>query len=294
MNKPERYLQYLILILILIGGSSQTNAFDTCKTEGGKDIKWYSQEATYYINDSGGPSETQAAVETGMQTWTNVVSSDFVFFYGGTTSSTSHGTNDGMNIVTFGSLDSGTVAENRYWYSTSPPFQEGRLQDSDIRFNTYYSWSTDASPGTMDVQNVGTHEHGHSLCLLDLYGGANAQKTMYGIVAFGETKKQTLEQDDIDGITYLYPCQYLPVSIEGIYFYYTLQDAYDNAFSNDIILSHASVFNEGIIINANKTIYLEAGYNCDYLTFAGVTTVTGTITITDGTLIISDGTLVLQ
>jgi hypothetical protein len=57
----------------------------------------------------------------------------------------------------------------------------------------------------MDVQNVATHESGHSLSLFDLYGGADTDKTMYGIIANGETKKRTLEQDDRDGVAYLYP-----------------------------------------------------------------------------------------
>ena len=52
---------------------------------------------------------------------------------------------------------------------------------------------------------MGTHELGHSLSLGDLYNSADADKTMYGYASSGETKKRTLHQDDIDGITYLYP-----------------------------------------------------------------------------------------
>jgi hypothetical protein len=55
------------------------------------------------------------------------------------------------------------------------------------------------------VRNVATHEFGHFLTLGDLNGGGDTEKTMYYNVATGETKKQTLETDDINGINYIYP-----------------------------------------------------------------------------------------
>jgi hypothetical protein len=107
-----------------------------------------------------------------------------------------------MNIVCYGSMGlTGTLAQNTFWYSTST----GHITDSDIEFNTDYTWATDGSPGAFDVQDVGTHELGHSLSLADLYNAADSEKTMYGYSSAGETKKRTLEQDDIDGISYLYP-----------------------------------------------------------------------------------------
>ena len=67
------------------------------------------------------------------------------------------------------------------------------------------TWGTDGSAGKMDVQNLATHELGHSQRLLDLYGTADAEKTMYGCSSTGETKKRTLEAEDIAGIQYIYP-----------------------------------------------------------------------------------------
>lgn len=282
----------IILIIILILWFSQALAYETCKTSGGIDIKWNNPEATYFINETGGPAGNRSAVDAGMQAWSDAASSDFTFISGGTTASTAHGINDGANIVTFGSLSAGTVAENRFWYKTGPPSQEGRLLDSDIQFNTYYSWSTNGSSGTFDVQNVGTHEHGHSLCLVDLYSGADSEKTMYGKVSAAELKKQTLDQDDIEGITYLYPCPNSPAFISGKPFEYSsFQIVYDDAADNDIILSHASVFNEDVVIDMDKYVLVEAGYDCNYSAFVGATVINGNMTITQGTLIVSDGTL---
>ncbi len=284
-----------IFILATLVWTANIFGYGVCTTNGGKEIIWETPDAAYLINDSGGPSGSITAIIEGMQTWTDVATSDFIFSYGGTTTSTAHGINDGNNIVTFGLLEVGTLAENRFFYKTWPPSQEGEGLDSDIRFNTYYSWSTTGSPGTYDVQNVGTHEHGHSLCLADLYTGADSEKTMYGSASSGEIKKQTLDQDDIDGITYLYTCPNLKASIEGTSSEYdVLQYAYDNTPDMGTFQSQATVFVENLFIDMDKTVYLKAGYDCSYSDNILISTINGDLTITEGTLTILSGTLALQ
>jgi hypothetical protein len=291
MSNGIRLIKYAAPFLLLILWYSGTSAYEVCQTDGLKDIKWNNSSATYYINSSGGPSGSIAAIQEGMQTWTDVATSNFNFSYGGTTTITAHGLNDRSNIVTFGLLAQGTLAENAYWFLTS----NGRLLDSDVRFNTYYSWSTTGSPGTYDIQNVGTHEHGHSLCLKDLYSGADTEKTMYGSAPPGETKKQTLDPDDIDGITYLYLCPNLKTRIEGTSSEYdVLQDAYDNTADMGTFQSQATVFVEDLFIDIDKTVYLKAGYDCSYSDNILISTINGDMTITAGTLTIESGTLELQ
>ncbi|NQT55473.1 MAG: matrixin family metalloprotease, partial [Desulfobacteraceae bacterium] len=209
MKKKMAIFRYIILIILTLW-YSYGYAYQACQTSGGTDIKWNTSYVTYYINTSGGPSGCLSAIQGGMNTWTNVSTSSFTFYYGGTTTSTAHGTNDGTNIVTFGGLGSGILAENSYWYYTST----GYVIDSDIKFNTNYTWGTTGSASDYDVQNIGTHEHGHSLCLADLYSSADSEKTMYGYGSAGETKKRTLEDDDIAGIAYLYS---LPPSCPELY-----------------------------------------------------------------------------
>ena len=93
------------------------------------------------------------------------------------------------------------MAKDSIWYQLST----GQILETDIKFNTDYAFKTDGSADAYDVQNIATHELGHSLALADLYDSADSDKTMYGYAAKGETKKRTLTQDDMDGITYLYP-----------------------------------------------------------------------------------------
>jgi hypothetical protein len=200
--------KYLALIFVInLWGYSDLSAFETCQTSKGLDIKWDTFNATYYVNTQGSPTGSLSAIKSGMQTWTDVDTSSFAFIYGGSTSSTAHGVNNGINIVTFGQMGTtGILAANAFWYSVS----SGHILDSDIKFNTNYTWTVNGSVNAYDVQNVGTHEHGHSLCLKDLYDSTDSEKTMYGYVSRGETKKRILDPDDIEGISYLYP---LPVQL---------------------------------------------------------------------------------
>jgi hypothetical protein len=203
MNGERRLIYHAALFFVVVFWFSSASAFQVCTTTGtGAEIKWGTTSTTYLVNTSGGPDNSLPAIQTAMQTWTDVTTSSFIFIYGGTTTSTAYGSNDGINIVTFGPMGTnGTLAENYFWYNSTT----GEFKDTDIQFNTSYPWATDGSIIAYDVQNVGTHELGHSLCLDDLYDSADTEKTMYGYVDVGETKKRTLDQDDIDGITYLYP-----------------------------------------------------------------------------------------
>lgn len=59
-------------------------------------------------------------------------------------------------------------------------------------------------PGYFDVQNVATHEAGHTLFLGDLYQAPAYELTMYGYTEPGEIRKQTLGTGDISGLQKLY------------------------------------------------------------------------------------------
>lgn len=284
MKKHMFSLFLSVLMLPIL--CSYSPAYEVC-TYNGFDIKWSNPSVTYYVNASGGPSGTIAAVTGGMQTWTDITPADFTFVYGGTTSSTAHGTNDGTNIITFGSLSVGTLAENYYWFSGGT----ARMIDSDIRFNTYYSWSTNGTPSTYDVQNIGTHEHGHSLCLLDLYDLLDSTKTMYGYGYEDETQKRTLHQDDIDGINYLYCGK--PAKVVGGSSYHTIQEAYDAAQDGDTLLIQSVVRTEDVFIDLNKEVTIETGYACDFLSNGGESQIQS-LEVSDGIMVVSHGVLVVE
>ena len=89
---------------------------------------------------------------------------------------------------------------------------------------------------------------------------------------------------------------YKPVRISGTIpdYYFTLRDAYNAAGDGDTIQSQNIELNEDMLCNGNKTVILEAGYDCNYSGNPGTTTVNGDMTITSGTVIIQSGKLVVQ
>ena len=56
----------------------------------------------------------------------------------------------------------------------------------------------------MDIENIVTHELGHTFGMGDLYDSNCANETMYGYASEAETNKRTLESGDIEGVSKLY------------------------------------------------------------------------------------------
>ncbi|MBF0317635.1 MAG: matrixin family metalloprotease [Nitrospirae bacterium] len=195
-------LRALFLCLCVLW-SSNVLAFGVNKTSGGAILKQKQPSVMLYVNATGGPTGSLEAITAGMQTWNSVTTTSFRFIYAGATTATNCGDNDGVNNVCF-NLDTtrGSLAVNSVWYDT----QTGEIFDDDINFNTRYLYSSDLTQNSYDLQNIATHELGHCLSLKDLYDPTvDSEKTMYGYASKLETKKRTLDQDDMDGIASLYP-----------------------------------------------------------------------------------------
>jgi hypothetical protein len=222
MEKPT-YL-FIIPILTLIISISPF-AFEISEGGNGLPVYWNPDDlpAVYEINSYGSTDceGTAEAIEASADTWTNVNGSFFEFVRGPDTDIMNYG-QDGHSILVFyhpeynqygqGGLPSfdgvgtGYIAANVYWFSTDGPHYN-EMYEFDIIFNGYgYDWDTspNGTAGKMDVQNIATHELGHSLSLADLYYNDASEYTMYGYTKTGEIGKRTLMYDDEDGIRYLY------------------------------------------------------------------------------------------
>ena len=199
----KKQILVLITLIIIFLTAKELSAYELGYTENGNTLKWPSNEITMFYNILSAPSGSDNAINAAMLTWNNVVNSSFTFTNSGNSLNSAFGKLDSKNIISFGSLSEyeGTLAINAVWYNPTT----GELLDSDIRINTDYSFSTDKTSDTFDVQNILTHELGHSLFLSDLYNAADSEKTMYGYAGYEETKKRTLHNDDIAGICFLYP-----------------------------------------------------------------------------------------
>ncbi len=163
---------------------------------------------TFYVNQLGTPdcSGEFTAIQSALQTWNAVNTTYIDLRYGGTTT-TNIRSYDGTNLMIWvenGWRDifpgSSAIAVNTTWYNS----YTGEAYESDILFNGEdYLWSDNGASGRYDVQNIATHEIGHSVGLSDLYGGGDTEKTMYGYSNTGETKKSSLSSDDEIGARYV-------------------------------------------------------------------------------------------
>lgn len=182
--------------VITSGGTSNGVSFVVTYSYGG--AKWSTNTAGYKVNpNTNDVTGEENAVRAAATTWNNV-GANFAFRYDGTTTKTG-AARDNENVISWGHTG-GSIATNYSWSSGT------QLLEFDIVFEDNYSWATNGNSSSMDVQHIATHELGHGLTLLDLYGSADTAKTMYGFTSVGQTQQRTLESDDIAGLWYIYPC----------------------------------------------------------------------------------------
>ncbi len=109
---------------------------------------------------------------------------------------------DTVNSVLYGDYSTdGVIAVTRTWYT---PGRTRWAVESDILFDTDFDWGTTGESSEMDLQNIATHEIGHTLGLSDLYSSSCSAVTMYGYSKEGDVEKRTLEPSDITGLQLIY------------------------------------------------------------------------------------------
>jgi len=166
-------------------------------------------------NDGLGDSFVSTVIATSFATWDAEVAFD-VFGDRDTTEEVDGpdtGAPDGKNEILFGAIgNEGVIAVAIVWGIFIGPPNQREIVEYDVVFDDEYAWG-DAGPtsetqqgdsSVMDLQNIATHEFGHTAGLDDLYESSCSEETMYGYAEYGETKKRTLGPGDSAGITELY------------------------------------------------------------------------------------------
>lgn len=174
-----------------------------------KGAKWKTTE-DYFINPTNSaldPNLIQLSFGNAVTEWESH-SSPAIFGKGILNANAAYQANqtDNLNTVTFGLYpDVNVIAVTNVWGYFGGALSSRAIVEWDMLFNTNYNWG-DAStnPNLMDLQNIATHELGHSAGLADLYSTACNNETMFGYSTTGEITKRDLNTGDIKGIQSLY------------------------------------------------------------------------------------------
>ena len=166
------------------------------------DIHWKADTTvTYSVNLKGAPSGAKDAISASFETWDDAVNIELFNDQVGTASSKVAGNKyDGLNVISWARLKPGIIAQTTTWYNR----YTYEIMEIGMVFNSAYRWTIGGSTNSFDVQDIATHEAGHTLMLLDLYDEAASALTMYGMGSYGETYARTLGAGDVSGIQYIY------------------------------------------------------------------------------------------
>jgi len=160
------------------------------------DAKWPSLPVLYDINSSGAPSGFSTNVQNGFNTWETTPSPNIDIF--GTVDSTSAcgPSFDGDNTVCYASIDGagGIIAETFVWFD----MRNKEVLEFDMKFDSDEGsfWTTSK------IQEIATHESGHTLFLDDLHQLFAWKLTMF--YADTSANQSTLGLGDCLGVVELY------------------------------------------------------------------------------------------
>ena len=111
---------------------------------------------------------------------------------------------NGKNTVNFKPYSGNCIAYTRSWFSMAKVDGYYSTKESDLTFNTGYTWRTDGSYSGIDVQSVALHELGHTLGLNDLYNKAAFVNDKRQVMNSYTGVKRTLGNGDKTGLWILY------------------------------------------------------------------------------------------
>lgn len=169
-------------------------------------VKWPTTNVTYSINPTNSEGLSASfvtnTISTSAETWDAATSNELFNNNYNVDTSATYGVYDEKNSIAFGhNSDSNVIAVTSVWYTRVGK----QIVEFDMQFNDSFQWGdASANSSVMDLQNIATHELGHTVGMADIYTNSCGTVTMYGYGTEGETAKRTLEQPDINGLVKMY------------------------------------------------------------------------------------------
>jgi len=231
VNRHLLNLLPLVLIFLVFSPSDaepQCYEFETVPNSNPPiKLKWPSSDipVRFVVNYLGTPDVSNSsyndgefmAISEAFRTWTQVKSSYLVFQDDGIVSQSLRSGNDSLNLIVWRETvwkqigyDEKVIAITTTWFDTS----NGNIINSDMELNgVNFSWRIvgpancipEIDRNVVDVQNIVTHETGHMLGLADIMDTACKDVTMFYASSSCDTKRRDPTQDDITGLSTLYP-----------------------------------------------------------------------------------------
>ncbi|MEZ6186517.1 MAG: carboxypeptidase regulatory-like domain-containing protein, partial [Planctomycetota bacterium] len=209
------------LAFTVVGLGWSAYAFVSLQT-GAKPFSWGNPTVNFVIHEAADPAiadgSDETAVRLGFQAWDQVPASTIAFVEDQSPQSRARTDwrSDDIHLVIWDTTNesgffggaAGLVAITPVDFDPS----SGAILDADIIFNAKnYTFSTDMTPGTFDVQGIATHEVGH---LIGLDHSAIVGATMNPFANQNDTRLRSLEDDDRAAAWSVYPL-YLPGAVTG-------------------------------------------------------------------------------
>ncbi|AZZ36348.1 hypothetical protein CIK05_05935 [Bdellovibrio sp. qaytius] len=161
---------------------------------------WASNEITFLVNTANCPIDVVALMSNAVAVWNNVAHSNIKASYGGATTSTAYANPTTVYCEANFSAATGGADINFVPAAASVHTSGGTIYEGIIYLNVSAGQANIANFDSNVLTITVAHEIGH---ILGLGHSTDANALMYFDGSYKD--KLTLAQDDIDGVSYLYP-----------------------------------------------------------------------------------------